>query len=553
LEAIEDLNINKTIRDKAIPLDDKDAKPEISVTLKLQKEDLAELKEKISIDSAVEEIEIEVIKKYPNVYEIRTESLDKINPAKQNIPKIRNVIAGIISTVKDKLQNFPITGGSIENPPQLLNELSAYQLQFPPDVNEDEKRSIEEQINELKNLFKGMKEANDFEVEFIEILKQYFIPNFILFITFDDILPSQKSIAEASAIPIIKDLSLISGVDFNIIQPSTDPREREKHRERVNLKFSEEYKEFWTQDSSNLWISWDSNNVYFWIKEGNEYYDPEMRSKGRQWHLSFYVRVTARSFEGKNNIILIDEPGLFLHAKAQKDILQKLEQCAERTQIIYTTHSPYLIPSENLNRVRLVVKYDGIGTKVEKLTAKADKETLTPILTAIGEDFCGGIRVDKRNSIVLEGFSDYLWLTSFKKLLSVAEELNFVPSVGAGTVPYVGSILFGWGLDPIFILDNDNNGREAKQKLVEQLSIDESKIILLPQNKEGRIEDLFSEEDFKKYVRVSESNKKSKTLIATQFHQKVEAGEITISNLCEETSENFKNVFIVLKELIRRI
>ena len=61
---------------------------------------------------------------------------------------------------------------------------------------------------------------------------------------------------------------------------------------------------------------------------------PEQRSKGKQWHLAFYIRITARSKEGKNNILLIDEPGLFLHAQAQEDIINKLEDASQTMGII---------------------------------------------------------------------------------------------------------------------------------------------------------------------------------------------------------------------------
>jgi len=549
LEALEDFNINNKIRNQAIPLQNKkkNLKPEISITLKLEYSDLKVLKEKKEIINEIDEIEI--TKKYPDIYQLVNISPEKEYLNLQNLSKIRSDILKIISSIKKKIQIFPVDENLLENPSQLSDTLSTYQLQFNPNVNENEKGVIKKQISRLKKMVDNLKTASVHRAELLEIIKQNYIPNFILFKTFNDILPTQKPISEASSIQIIKDLSIISGLDFNKIQPSADAREKEKHRENINLKFTKDYKQFWTQDHANLQISWDSNNIYFWIKEGNELYTPEMRSKGKQWHLSFYIRVTARSYDNNNDLILIDEPGLFLHAKAQKDILKKLEECAKRKQIIYATHSPYLISSGHLNRVRLVINKIKKGTTIEKLTANADKETLTPILTAIGEDLSYGIRTDKKNSVVVEGFSDYLWLISFKNLLGVEEELNFVPSIGAGNEPYIGAILFGWGLNPIFILDNDNNGRNTKQKLINSLSIKENRIILLPQNKEGEIENLFSKNDARKYTNLTQKNNKSKILLASEFHRKVENGEITIQDLSTETIKNIKNIFKALENI----
>ena len=54
-------------------------------------------------------------------------------------------------------------------------------------------------------------------------------------------------------------------------------------------------------------------------------------------------------------IILLDEPGLTLHGTAQKDLLRYLRQELEpHHQIIYTTHSPFLVPADNLASVRTV-------------------------------------------------------------------------------------------------------------------------------------------------------------------------------------------------------
>jgi ABC-type lipoprotein export system ATPase subunit len=116
-----------------------------------------------------------------------------------------------------------------------------------------------------------------------------------------------------------------------------------RHKSQLNVKLKEDYKKFWTQDLTNLNIDWDSKNLQFFIEEDEYFYPPNMRSKGKQWHLAFYIRVSARAKEDVPNIILIDEPGLFLHAKAQEDILRKLEDSAKDAPIVFSTHSPYLI------------------------------------------------------------------------------------------------------------------------------------------------------------------------------------------------------------------
>jgi len=566
VEALGDFNPDKSISQKAIPLWDEEALPRIDILIELEEEEIEGFFTYLQNDilkvappgefkiskKIIKDCPIELSKIYPNVNKVSDKTLSAIYPAIKSLSNTVEGLKKIISYCNEKTRNFPFREEMIKDPQRIVNLLTNYSPQYKPNVSNEEQQITLKNIEEIKNLLTESDILIKISYEIEQFILQNFIPNFILFVTFEDILPGQIPIAKAEDEGIVKDLASISGLDFKKIQPSEDPKGRVQHKEQVNLKLSEDYEQFWTQDHTNLYINLDTNNIYFWIKEDEIYYDPDMRSKGRQWHFSFYIRVTARSLEGKKNVILIDEPGLFLHASAQRDILKKLDECSKKTQIIYTTHSPYLIPSEKLNRVRLVRKYEAKGTKIEKLTAKADKETLTPILTAIGEDLSAGIRVNKKNSIILEGFSDYLYFIAFKKLLNMQDELNFIPSVGANNVIHVGSIFFGWGLNPIFVLDNDREGKRVKNKLIDKLSIREKRILLIPLDKEGKIEDLLFKDDFEKYIQDENKNlsKKGKVLIATQFCQKVEKEEIKLNDFSKETKENFENVFKKIKELI---
>lgn len=549
LEALENFNIGNIIEESAIPIQDKTKIPEVSISVNLSKEEYQKIKEKFKVKSQKKEITLEIVNAYPNNYILTKESLSEINPAFGSIQDNREEMKNTIDLINEKERNIQFDIDLLDQPRELNSQLLSYHPGFIEILDKKEQKEINQRIERLRAMVKEKNDLCAFQDEITEFVKQNLLPNFILFKTFEDILPNQMSISEAPNDSLIRDLSLISKLDFDMIKPETSPRSREMHKDEVNLKFSEDYKQFWTQDHSHLRFSLDSENIYFWIEEGRQLYPPEMRSRGKQWHLAYYIRVTARSLEGKRNVILIDEPGLFLHARAQKDILKKLEECSQRTQLIYTTHSPYSIPSDRLDRVRLVIRPDEGSTTIEKVTATADKDTLTPILTAIGEDLSVGIRTDRKNSIVVEGYSDYLYMNVFKRLLNIEEEMNFVPATGGDSPMYVGSILFGWGLDPIFVLDNDTQGRKVEGKLMKRLSINEERIILIPEKDDGSIENLFSDEDFKKLVG-PESTNRGKVLKALIFSQKVEKKEIELSSFSKKTIENFKNLFCKLRLII---
>ena len=540
LEALKDFNSTVNIRNEAKPIWDGNAVPEIEIEIELDRNEKKEIEE--ILEKKLNETKVCVIKKFPNKYTIS--NLDEVIKNQRETDKLKKRIESLINLLNDKLQNFPVTAKLSNNPQVLLNNLNQYLFQPRPNLPSQEVEKSKQDLERLKQLVQDLVNSNSINLNpnrFFEVVKKYF-PNFILFKTFEDILPDSIPIPQAQNTPIISDLGKITGFDFSKIQPEIDMAVRVKEKEKINLKFKEEYKEFWTQDNAHLYVEFDSSNIYFLFKEGENFFKPKMRSKGKQWHFAFYVRVTARSIEGKSNVILIDEPGLFLHAKAQKEILKKLKEVSSNSQIIYTTHSPYLIPSGELYRVRLVIKKkEDRGTVIEKITAKADKETLSPILTAIGEDLSVGIRVDRKNSIVVEGYSDYLWLMSWRNLLNIDKELNFIPAVGGGSTVHVGSILFGWGLDPIFVLDNDQQGKKAKKKLEKELGIERERILLIPFNKDGEIEDLFSEPE-KKKLEITSKNKKGKTIVAHQFLQQVERKEIKAEDF-PQAKKSFEKLF----------
>ncbi len=428
LEALEDFDTDEKIRETARPIKSQDAVPEISITFVVEKETLKEILEEIksSIKTSAD-VELEVIKTFPDQYSFGETTLQNEIFGGKEIEKIQKsirdkwektkVIRGKYETLTGDLFDFEFS--NFENEKTLFTNfanVTASNLAQITDEKEHERFSkllteIQTDIDNLVNLLTA-------KTKFLDALKRW-IPNFILFNSFDDIFPNKIPFAELEKNEWIQDLSVISDLKTDTIK-GTDDRGKEKHKDDINIKLNEDYRKFWTQDVSDLSVSWNSEHLYFWIKENGYPYEPSLRSKGRQWHLAFYIKVSARANENVPNIILIDEPGLFLHAKAQEDILGKLEDSAKEVQLIFSTHSPYLLEADKLNRVRLIHHTNETGTQIEnKVHALADKETLTPILTTIGLELNAGISaLDKKNNIIVEGPSDVFYLNAFKKILN---------------------------------------------------------------------------------------------------------------------------------------
>jgi hypothetical protein len=137
------------------------------------------------------------------------------------------------------------------------------------------------------------------------------------------------------------------------------------------------------------------------------------------WFFSFYAYFSnLKADTYRETILLLDEPGLSLHASGQADVLNFIEdKLAPNNQVIYTTHSPFLIDTQRIDRVRTVQDADQEGTTVSADVFKADSATVFPLQTALGYDLAQSLFVGP-DCLLVEGPSDFIYL----QLLSQACE-----------------------------------------------------------------------------------------------------------------------------------
>jgi len=567
LEALEDFDTESKIRDKAIPIEKLESepkiRPEIKIEFQIDKDTLNEIFDKIELERPTEKIDkIEIVKKYPDQYSLSPETSNSLNiksiititNKRKQVKKWYDQIGKIINEYNALDDTLPVldVGNIINLKPQVQNFSNQIPTILTKIPDEKKKTVISENTNRITEYIPEMEKYDALENKFIEEIKNY-IPYFILFSSFDDVFPSEIHLDQAQNNELIKDLDLISNLNIELIKTGAITH-KAKHKEQLNVRMKKEYARYWTQDLTNLHVDWDSNNLQFFIKEGNNFYPPDLRSKGKQWHLSFYIRVAARAKADTPNVILIDEPGLFLHAKAQKDVLKILEDSSAETPVIFSTHSPYLLEPEKFSRIRLITRDSKKGTTVEnKIHKVADKETLTPILTAIGLGLSSSIEnIEKIKNVVVEGASDQYYLQAFKNILK-RKPINFVFGGGSGNMPIVGTILTGWGCRVLYLYDNDKGKRDAEKNLKRKWLLSKSYILSVSDEAQEGIEDIFEPGDFKKYVLEDESlsyvsknseymikAKKEKVLAARQFFIKATRSKLSLS---ERTLSRARSLF----------
>lgn len=168
----------------------------------------------------------------------------------------------------------------------------------------------------------------------------------------------------------------------------------------------------------------------------NERYDVttafDQRSNGFIWFFSFLVWFTQLERNYKSDlIVLLDEPGMALHGTAQKELLRFIEQrLAPKFQVVYTTHSPFMLDPSNLHRARPVedvyrepgpeedVTLDPArGTKVFEDWWTADKLTLFPLRGCLAYDLTQTLFVGPHNLLV-EGPADLMFIDWFRRKLA---------------------------------------------------------------------------------------------------------------------------------------
>ena len=292
-------------------------------------------------------------------------------------------------------------------------------------------------------------------------------------------------------------------------------------------KITKEVFKFWTTNT-NLDIEFKIQEMKNAQNQSEKYLDIRVksqrhkitlpldrRSKGFNWFFSFIVWFSKIQSDKKSDyILLLDEPGLNLHASAQADLLRFITELADKYQIIYTTHSPFMVDSAHLNRVRTCLETDA-GSVISDSIQEKDPNTLFPLQAALGYDIAQNLFISKKNLLV-EGPADLLYLTFFSNLLhsqkrtGLQDDITIVPVGGLDKVTTFISLLRGSKLGVACLLDTfvDQKGKQKVQDLISQKIIKDKHIRFFDEfvensNNVADIEDLFDKDEYLKYFNLA--------------------------------------------------
>ena len=236
------------------------------------------------------------------------------------------------------------------------------------------------------------------------------------------------------------------------------------------------------------------------------------RSKGFLWFFSFLAWYERVKTQGKEVILLLDEPGLSLHGRAQGDLLRFFNnELTPKHQLVYTTHSPFMVDANKFECVRIVqdlsidsdkpLPPDRDGTKVHAGVHEATEDSLFPLHGALGLDIHQTLFIGP-NSLVVEGVADLLFLQAMSVQLGrdgqegLSDEWVIAPAGGIGKVSTFVSLLgHQKGLRIAVLLDIASNSRLEVEALYRSKLLKKKNVLtyadFIAEADEADVEDMF--------------------------------------------------------------
>lgn len=224
----------------------------------------------------------------------------------------------------------------------------------------------------------------------------------------------------------------------------------------AGTKLTERFGEWWLQGDYRFRFEADGNHFRIWVADRRRPQEVELehRSTGLQWFLSFFlVFLHEARGQHRNCVLLLDEPGHSLHPLAQRDLSAFFEALAERNQILYTTHSPFLIDADRLARARKVfVDRDGSTRASGDLLQDEGNDSQrgagfvvrAALNLAVAEASLGGAQ-----PVLVQGQVEQTYLSLIRTLCIASgqfrprRDLSFAPACGLGVMPVLARLLSG--------------------------------------------------------------------------------------------------------------
>lgn len=416
--------------------------------------------------------------------------------------------------------------------PEFLNDfLDSYELHHETESMLLKSDNIREFIQKLRSSGSDVTDQilEDFNNEFTNGFHNYIgknilkglLPETLYFdnyytlegdVVIDKLVNRQSSNKLSNADQTFLSLVSMAGLDLDDFRREEEYERIKVELEAVSLDITDEIFDYWSQ-GSELQVEFDNErldngNVVLHIRVKNPRTGASIpfdeRSRGFKWFFSFLAYFSQFERESKDLVLLLDEPGLNLHAAAQSDLLEFInDRLSPNQQIFYTTHSPFMLEPRKLERAKLVEYEEDTGTKVSEDILSTDDNTTFPLQASLGFDLIDTLLLGP-DCLLVEGKSDMIYLQMMSDILGQEgrEILNprwtVVPVDGADNAPTFVSLFGSSDINISVLLDDEGPVSQRMDNLESRGFITSNKIRVITDyvsQSHADTEDLF-EKDF---------------------------------------------------------
>lgn len=465
------------------------------------------------------------------------------------------------------LQTINSTRASIQNDSQIARErLLYFQTKLEVIANTPWKKKLVADVTRSVDRLASRFKANDARDKAFQFVWNR-LPKFIYFDRYD-VLDSAVYIDEFirklndhpndPKIRITKCLFEHVGLDVNEIQkldpanPDLETTESWRMADKRSVLLAtaasimtEKFAKWWNQRRHKFNYRIDGPHFRVWVSDDLDASEIELdqRSAGMQYFFSFFlVFLTESAGRHANSVLLLDEPGLQFHGTAQQKAVEFLRKLSADNQLLYTTHSPFMVDADRLEDVRIVTEdKDGLGaTRISDDVWPSDPDALFPLQAGLGYNMAQSLFYSNRQ-VVVEGITDYMYLKAASGLLArrsrrhLDRRIIISPAGGTRNMMRLASLLLANDVRTATVLDGDKAGLQASKKLKEIAS----DIVIIDDftgKENSEMEDMFDEPFFMDAV------KKAYPGIVLDFNddeRKISSVAQRVSSLFARTGKDF--------------
>lgn len=241
----------------------------------------------------------------------------------------------------------------------------------------------------------------------------------------------------------------------------------------ASAHLSQQFQKLWSQKQVSFEIRIDGDTLNIFAKDEGSPMPIRLkrRSTGFRWYTSFAWKFThASSGQYENCVLLLEEPGIHLHYQGQRDLIQTFENLASENDVLYTTHLSSMVDHANPERVHIVENRNHHAI-VKHGVVSSQKAPMAVIEASLGLTPSLGGMLGNRKILIVEGGIDSVVLSKLSGLLNSAgkpflsDQIYIWIAETASKTPMFAAFAIGQKWDAALLLDNDDAGEKAKQKI----------------------------------------------------------------------------------------